>query len=124
MTELITVVESPSFSREAERILSEWEKTEIISYLAAHPEEGDEIPGTGGLRKIRFASQQKGKRGGYRAIYFFYNESAPIFLLGVYSKSSQKDLTAEQKRVLTALTTELKRTLKKRRAGYGNPSNV
>lgn len=67
-----TVVELPEFIRQAKHVgLSDGEREDIIDILAAHPELGDEIAGTGGMRKLRVAAPGKGKSGGYRVITFF-----------------------------------------------------
>ena len=65
-----TVAETPTFSRQAEKLFSEDEKHELINFLAENPLAGDEIPGTGGVRKLRFAASGRGKRGGARVIYY------------------------------------------------------
>ena len=59
-----TVAETPIFSRQAAKLFDEEQKRELIDFLAANPEAGDEIPGTGGVRKVRFAASGRGKRGG------------------------------------------------------------
>jgi hypothetical protein len=59
-----TVAETPTFIKQAEALFSDAEKAALIDYLAANPLVGDEIPGSGGVRKVRFAAGGKGKRGG------------------------------------------------------------
>lgn len=71
----ITVVETQAFARSAERIWSEEERAELVDFVAHNPEAGDVIPGTGGVRKLRWARSGSGKRGGARVVYFYY---API----------------------------------------------
>jgi hypothetical protein len=51
---LVTVVETPEFIRRAEKLMTEGDREELISYLAANPTTGDLIPGTGGVRKVRW----------------------------------------------------------------------
>ncbi len=63
-----TVAETPTFSRQADKLFREDEKRELINFLAENPLAGDEIPGTGGVRKLRFAVPGRGKRGGARVI--------------------------------------------------------
>lgn len=63
------IAETPIFTRQTEKLFSEDEKRELIDFLAENPLAGDEIPGTGGVRKVRFAASGKGKRGGARVIY-------------------------------------------------------
>lgn len=113
---LITIVELPTFLSRAEPpILSQEEKDELIEYLSRNPEKGDEIRDTGGLRKLRWAGKGKGKRGGLRVIYYFYNDTAPVFLLYVYGKGEQEDLSSQQKKQLTKLAADLKEQCLKRR---------
>ena|SRR5579863_7566177 len=105
----MTIAEVDPFPATAARVgLAEDERQELVSYLALNPTVGDVIIGTGGLRKLRWAGRSKGKRGGYRVIYYFFNESLPLYLLAVYPKNQQVDLTSDQRRRLTALATELK----------------
>lgn len=61
--------------------------------LATDPLVGDVIRGTNGLRKIRFAAGNKGKSGGIRVIYYFYNASMPLFLLDAFAKSQKENLS-------------------------------
>jgi mRNA-degrading endonuclease RelE of RelBE toxin-antitoxin system len=109
VTENITVAEVDPFSATAARAdLSEEERQAITVFLANNPEAGEVIPDTGGLRKLRWPGKGRGKRGGYRVIYYFFNKTTPVYLFAVYPKSQQIDLTAEQKRRLAGLVTELK----------------
>jgi len=84
-----TVAETPTFSRQADKLFNEDERRDLIDYLAEHPLAGDEIPGTGGVRKVRFGASGRGKRGGVRVIYFFGGEGVPIYALLAYSKVRQ-----------------------------------
>lgn len=74
---MLTVVETSAFVRRAEKLLSAEEHEELVLYLALHPESGDEIPGTGGVRKVRFAARGKGKSGGVRVIYYYFRSGKP-----------------------------------------------
>ena len=65
-----TVAETPTFTRRADRLFGEDERKALIDFLAEHPTAGDEIPGTGCVRKLRYAALGRGKRGGVRVIYF------------------------------------------------------
>lgn len=105
----ITVAEVDPFDATARRAgLSEAERGELVDFLARDPEVGDLLPGTGGLRKLRWARQGKGKRGGYRAIYYFFSEAMPVYLLAAYAKNQQIDLTPQQRARLTQLARELR----------------
>ena len=68
----------------------------------ANPKQGDVIQGTGGLRKVRIAGRGKGKRGGSRVIYYYFDEKRRFYLLTIYGKNEMSDLNAEQKKQLKA----------------------
>jgi len=67
----LTVVETPSFLRQAADIWTEEERMALVDFIARNPEAGDLIPETGGVRKVRWVRQGTGKQGGARVIYFF-----------------------------------------------------
>lgn len=91
---LIAVIELPEFQKFAKRCLTESESMEIINYIAANPTEGMIIKGTGGIRKLRFAlSNNKGKSGGMRLIYFYHNEDMPVFLITGFIKSETENIS-------------------------------
>jgi DNA-binding transcriptional regulator YiaG len=93
---MLTVVETSFFARRAEKLLSSKEREELLFYLAVNPEAGDEIPGTGGVRKVRFAAKGKGKSGGLRVIYYLYDEENPLYAILLYGKNEQVNLTAHK----------------------------
>ena len=103
-----TVVETPIFIRRAEKLLTEAEHADLIVCLASHPEAGDEIVGTGGVRKIRFAARSKGKSGGVRVVYYFHDRDLPLYALYIYGKNERADLTAEQRKLATAFAASIK----------------
>lgn len=74
--------------------------------LLRRPEQGDLIEGTGGVRKLRWTEAGRGKRGGLRLIYYWHAEREIILMLFLYRKSEQKDLTADQKRILAKAVQE------------------
>jgi len=75
-----TIVELPEFLRKSEKLLTASQRIDIINYLAAHPAAGDIMQGTGGIRKLRWSAHGRGKSGGIRIIYYYHNESIPLFL--------------------------------------------
>ncbi len=102
------VVETPSFEVSAARAgMSPDEISELVTYLAANPDAGREIKGTGGCRKLRVAGRGKGKSGGYRAITFFSGPAIPLFLLYAYSKGDRDDLNGKQRNALRMVTKEI-----------------
>jgi hypothetical protein len=102
------VVETPSFQKSAAQAgMSEREIVQLIEYLAANPDAGDEIKGTGGCRKVRVAGRGKGKSGGYRVITFFSGPAIPLFLFYAYSKADRADLDGKQRNALRIVTKEI-----------------
>lgn len=112
---MLTVVETSAFARRAEKLLTAQEHEDLIFYLALHPDAGDEIPGAGGVRKVRFAARGKGKSGGVRAIYYFFDVENPLYAILLYGKNEQANLSAEQKREVSALAATIKAAAKMRR---------
>jgi len=115
MDRLITIVELSPFLAQVGKAITANNRDDLIEYLARHPEVGNVIPRTGGLRKLRWGGKQQGKRGGLRIIYYFYNDSAPVFLLTAYNKSTQTNLTTQQEKALSELAKTLKTTCKQKR---------
>ena len=106
-----TVVETPTFQRSAEHAgMSDKEIVQLIDYLAANPDAGDEIRGTGGCRKVRVSGRGKGKSDGYRVITFFSGPGIPLFLFYAYSKSDRDDLDGKQRNALRTVTKEIVET--------------
>jgi hypothetical protein len=99
-TPLITVVETTSFVADAKACMTDEERTEAISIIAANPGCGALIPGGGGIRKVRFAVGGRGKSGGVRIIYYFHNERVPTFLLAVFAKNERANLTRSEVNML------------------------
>lgn len=88
-----TVVETQVFVRYAAEVWSDAERQEFINFIAANPEAGDIIPGSGGCRKVRWSRSGMGKRSGARVIYFLA-PAGTVWLLIVYSKAKFDDLPA------------------------------
>jgi hypothetical protein len=105
---LITVAETPVFVRQAKEVWSDAEREEFILFIAANPGGGDLIPDTGGVRKVRWGRAGGGKRGGVRVITFFHDIGRPLYLLMVYAKGRQEDLSADEKRAVRDLAAILK----------------
>lgn len=104
----ITVVELPSFLNLSRLVWTDGERAELIDYVARNPESGDLIPGTGGVRKLRWSRAGIGKRGGARVVYFYCHADAPIYMLLAYAKAVSTDLTLDQKQQVRKLTVLLK----------------
>jgi mRNA-degrading endonuclease RelE of RelBE toxin-antitoxin system len=93
----MTVLETPFFLRKVATLLDEEERSELVAFLGMNPEAGDIIPETGGVRKLRWAAQGRGKRGGVRLIYYFHSDTFPLFLLTVYAKNQKANLTRAER---------------------------
>jgi len=102
-----TIVELPEFQKRALCLLKGEEKPSIINYLAAHPQSGDLMQGTGGIRKLRWSAKGKGKSGGVRVIYYYHNGSIPLFLLTVFGKGEKANLSKTERNDLAKFTTLL-----------------
>ena len=101
---MYTVIEIPSFVEDADEIWSPEERETFCAWLAANPEAGDVIPGSGGCRKVRWGKQGTGKRGGVRIIYFTRLANGEIWLLVMYSKSVRGNIPAH---ILKAIREEI-----------------
>ncbi len=81
------------FLRYAARVWDEVEREDFITWLAEHPDAGDVIAATGGLRKVRWSRPGMGKRGGVRVIYMWRNAQGELVLLTVYAKAEHDTLS-------------------------------
>ncbi len=93
-THVLEFIESSVFARYVYDYLTDEEYAEMQWFLSFNPEAGDVIPGSGGCRKLRWGSMEKGKRGGVRAIYYGQLADGRIWLLAIYAKSRQQNLPA------------------------------
>jgi hypothetical protein len=97
---MLTFVEDENFAKVSDRLLTETERFELMRKLAKSPDAGDVIPGSGGCRKLRFAANGKGSRGGARVIYLYRPQIGQIRLLEIYVKGEKKDLSATELKIL------------------------
>jgi hypothetical protein len=98
-----TIVELPEYLREAEKVLGTEERSGIIDTLARRPASGVLITGTGGIRKLRWARPGTGKSSGVRIIYFYHNQSMPLFLLTLFAKGEKSNLSKSERNELAQL---------------------
>src|SRR5258708_6537491 len=80
---------------------------QIAERLAADPRCGVVIPGSGGIRKVRFGFGARGKSGGARVIYVFSGESLPVFALAAFAKNEKANLSAAERNALAKVVTEI-----------------
>lgn len=100
---MLTIAEVPEYIRQAERLLSAAERQDVLSYLAAHPKTGDLIEGTGGVRKLGWGRGGRGKSGGVRVIYYYHSELMPLYLLALFAKNEQDNLSKAERNGLAKL---------------------
>ena len=100
---MLTVAELPEYIRRASKLLGDDERTAIVECLAARPKAGVLIEGTGGIRKLRWGRDARGKSGGVRVVYYFHSEAMPLYLLTMFAKSEQVNLSKAERNELREL---------------------
>lgn len=100
----VTVVETPGFLSATRSLLTDGERTVLVDYLAHNPAAGELVPGTGGVRKLRWGLEGRGTRGGARVIYFYHSANIPLFALTAYAKNERADLSQKDRNDFRRLT--------------------
>ncbi len=97
--------EAPAFTRHLAEYLNDDAYRRMQSQLAQNPDAGDLMPGTGGFRKLRWADarRSKGRRGGLRVIYYYFESDQQIWLMTIYDKDEASDLAVSEKKALRNL---------------------
>jgi hypothetical protein len=111
----LSVVETPEFLSATRKLMSDEERALLVDYLAYNPPAGDLIPGTGGVRKLRWGLEGRGKRGGARVIYFHHDAGMPLFALTAFAKNERADLSRQDRNDFRQLTTLLVEAFKRRK---------
>lgn len=105
---LQVVVETPEFIKQAKLCMRETNQNEFVNYIAGNPLKGALIVGTGGARKIRWAADiHQGKSGGARVIYYYHNQSIPIFLFTAYGKGKKANITQNERNLLKTIISKI-----------------
>ncbi len=115
-------IEAPAFTHHVDEYFDDERYRALQGALAANPHQGDVVPGTGGFRKMRWADPRRGKgrRGGLRIIYFYFESEQQIWLMTLYGKDEASDLTAKEKKALkAAIELEVNARVEKRAARRG-----
>ena len=99
---MYTIIETPTFRETASKLWSDDERYDFFVWLASNPECGSVIPGSGGCRKVRWASVGGGKRGGVRVIYFNKLLNGEIWLLLMYKKATRDNIPGHILRAIRA----------------------
>ncbi len=103
----ITIAETAHFRRKIQSLLSDCERDELISHLAAEPESGVVMQETGGIRKLRWSRAGMGKSGAVRVIYYFHSGGMPLYLLTVFGKNEKANLSKQECNDLAKAVKEL-----------------
>lgn len=112
MLQMQTVIETNGYLRDAKDAgMTDDERTAAVDLVAADPESGDVLQGTGGVRKARLAGRGKGKSGGYRIVWYYGGGDIPVFLITVFGKGEKANLTPGERNALRAMTGTLRGTL-------------
>jgi len=102
----MVIIETPIFTKQLLATLSEEEYRLFQAALLDRPDSGKVIPGSGGLRKLRWGMEGRGKRGGVRVIYYLVTAKDTILLLFMYPKNVQDNLTQDQLKQLKKIVEE------------------
>lgn len=113
-TSPVSVVETPEFLSATRKLLDEDDRHALVDYLARNPRSGDLVQGAGGVRKLRWALEGRGKRGGARVIYYYHDGTMPLFALAAYAKNERADLSQKDRNAFRTLTKLLVETYAKK----------
>lgn len=108
-------METPSYLADADRLFSADERLAIVERLATDPTCGVVIPGSGGIRKVRFGFGARGKSGGARIIYLFSGESLPVFVLAAFAKNEKANLSPAERNALAKVVTDMIENYRRRK---------
>ncbi len=103
----MTAVEIERFLKDSSELMTEADRIRLVIAVASNPLVGDLIPGTGGVRKLRWPLPGRGKRGGARVIYYFHSDRLPVFLLAAYGKNEKANLTMAERNAMAKLIPRL-----------------
>ena len=98
--------ETPIFTKQISKLLPDDEYRELQQELIFNPQAGAVIKHSGGLRKVRWRSAARGKRGGIRVIYYRYVEAEEIYMLLAYGKGEKDDLSTKELKILSKIVEE------------------
>ena len=97
---MYTVIETPVYSSKVNRILTEDERDTFAAFISTNPISGTVIRGSGGIRKVRWAQQGRGKSGGARIIYYNRLANGEIWLLTIYAKGDRATIPPHELRLI------------------------
>ncbi len=97
---MYTIIETPVYARNAADLLEEDERESVAAFVALNPMAGSVIPGSGGIRKLRWRTAGGGKRGGHRVIYFNRLQQGQIWLLTIFSKQQHSNISTRELKLI------------------------
>jgi len=103
----LSFTETPVFTKQIDSLLTDDEYRDLQQALILNPEAGDLIRNSGGLRKIRWRTASKGKRGGIRVIYYWFVRESEIYMLLAYGKSQKDNLSSKELSVLRGIVSKV-----------------
>ncbi len=98
------------------KLMGDDERAKLVAYLTYNPLAGVVIPGTGGVRKLRWGLEGRGKRGGARVIYYYHDMEMPLFILEAFAKNDRANLTQSECNELRKVTRLIEESYRRRRA--------
>lgn len=114
---LHTIVETPDYLADAKQVgMTSAERLSAMKAYSRTPDLGEEIVGSGGVRKGRLAGRGKGKSGGYRIVSLFLDVTFPVLLLAVLSKGDRQNFTDGEVKEFKKLTTATKAAFRRQKA--------
>ena len=97
---MYTVIETPVYTHKVDGILTADEREAVAAFISANPMTGSVVRGSGGVRKVRWAKQGRGKSGGARIIYYNRLANGEIWLLTIYAKGDRSTIPAHELRLI------------------------
>ena len=107
---MATVKATDVYLKRARRLLPAADLETFHRHLALHPDSGDIVAGTGGVRKVRWGMAGQGKRGGIRALHLYLRHKDTVWLLDMYAKRAKVDLTPDDVKMIRRLVQAIKET--------------
>jgi hypothetical protein len=101
----------PEFIRRANKVMAANDKRDFINYIAHNPKAGEIMISTGGVRKVRFARQGRGKSGSYRVLYYYHNQRNPLYLFTVFGKGEKANISDAGRNGLKTIIRFMKKEL-------------
>ena len=98
-----------TYERAIRKLIPEAARKEMEAAIVADPRSAPVIPGTGGIRKLRWAGSGRGKRGGIRTVYFYHAGPEAIYMLTAYAKADRDDLTPDDRKALSRLVAAIRK---------------